>query len=482
MENNKNKHPFGAYMRELMAPKDISQRQLSQSTGIPESVISKMFRGERLRTTTSREKILFMAKYLYEQDAIKTSNQINKILDKAGEGGLTPEPFDKYCIQSGIEVQLYKMVYQNETREDSNLSISIESTNERYSTHVIQETIEELKDFLSFIEKLNKLKRHIIYFFALFITISLLFFLIIVKPSIISKKKHHHRGDVHSVATSFDSTLFASAGADGTIGIWDRDGEFQRSLVGHARGTRELAFCSTNHLLASGGDDTNISIWSVDSGEKIQTLIGHGRIVRGLSWSPNCDRLASGGNDNALFIWDTLSGNIIFQGEHDHWIRDVKWSPDGTYLASSSKDHKLIIWDTVNWEKVKILHNYTDTVLDWHPCQPIIATGNMLGEIVIWDISLDNPLKILSGHSQNITDIAWHPNGEILASASRESSIKLWDASNNYRLYKTILGHSDAVWNVSWFNDGTQLITGSADDNIGLWKFKKKTAIKDTCK
>ena len=65
-----------------------------------------------------------------------------------------------------------------------------------------------------------------------------------------------------------------------------------------------------NHTLASGSSDNTITIWNVDSGERIRTLIGHSKTIQTLKMLSN-NLMASGSFDNTIQIWNVDCGECV---------------------------------------------------------------------------------------------------------------------------------------------------------------------------
>src|SRR5204863_3039339 len=64
-----------------------------------------------------------------------------------------------------------------------------------------------------------------------------------------------------------------------------------------------VAFSADSLLLASGGDDNSIRLWSCESKTLIKTLTGHAAAVEAIAFSPKEDLFASAGADGDIRFW-----------------------------------------------------------------------------------------------------------------------------------------------------------------------------------
>jgi WD40 repeat protein len=64
-----------------------------------------------------------------------------------------------------------------------------------------------------------------------------------------------------------------------------------------------VAFSPDGTLLATGGRDSQIRIWRVDTGEELVTLSDHSKPVLSLSFNPTGTLLVSGSGDNFVKLW-----------------------------------------------------------------------------------------------------------------------------------------------------------------------------------
>ncbi|MGK0519441.1 MAG: WD40 repeat protein [Planctomycetota bacterium] len=79
------------------------------------------------------------------------------------------------------------------------------------------------------------------------------------------------------------------------------------SLVGHVGTVYCVAFSPDGSRIATGGNDTTVTIWDAQTGERLLVLHGHELYVMGLAWSPDGRLLASASGDTTIRLWDSLT-------------------------------------------------------------------------------------------------------------------------------------------------------------------------------
>lgn len=119
----------------------------------------------------------------------------------------------------------------------------------------------------------------------------------------------------------------------------------------HENGVRALAFSPDGKILASGGKDNLVNLWTVGSWQNRAKLEGHQGFILELAFSPNGGQLASIGLDNKVLLWNQEKGqfssiNKVEFTQHASTPLSIAYSPNGQELVSAGLDGKVLIWNT----------------------------------------------------------------------------------------------------------------------------------------
>ncbi|MFZ4443547.1 MAG: protein kinase domain-containing protein [Planktothrix agardhii] len=155
-----------------------------------------------------------------------------------------------------------------------------------------------------------------------------------------------HQDQVYAVVFSPDGQLLVTASLDKTIKIWKVEtGELLNTLTGHLDGVRSLAISSDGKIIVSGSLDDTVKVWNLETGALIHTLTGHSNDVLSVAISPDSHIIASSSRDKTIKLWNLKTGELLntLTGHQDE-IYSIKFSPDGNSLVSGSKDKTIKLW------------------------------------------------------------------------------------------------------------------------------------------
>ena len=313
----------------------------------------------------------------------------------------------------------------------------------------------------------------------LFFTVIALF----VLPFTISAQQEHtlfrHGGSIRTVAYSpVNSSLFASAGDNRAVKLWNLQNDTVTTLGHHDDVVNSIDFSPDGQLLASGGDDYAFKLWDVPRKRHIATLDHiNGRTrsqVKAVTFSPNGQLLATAGV--AAKLWDVHTRKEIRTLEHSKWVLAVAFSPDGRMLATGDESGHINIWDVQTQQTVVQLDGDFTAVytLMFSPDGKILASGGYEGKIELWKVEGWEHLGTLTVGATAFT-VSFSPDSSTLANTGYES-VGLWKVDSGEKI-ATLTGHAGWVNAVAFSPDGRSLISGGNDETLRIWNVTPYRAI-----
>ena len=164
-----------------------------------------------------------------------------------------------------------------------------------------------------------------------------------------------HTGEVCGLTWSPDGTMLASGGSDKKVLLWSAFASSgthwypQHYLTEHKGGVRALAWSPhKDNLLATGGadGDGSIKMWNTQSGA-LRSSIGTGSAIGGILWNPHKKEFLSshGSNRNRFRLWKYP--NMEETADFNMRSRSLSMvlSPDGFTVGTVSVDGIVRMWD-----------------------------------------------------------------------------------------------------------------------------------------
>ncbi len=294
-------------------------------------------------------------------------------------------------------------------------------------------------------------------------------------PFTISAQQEHtlfrHGGSIRTVAYSpVNSSLFASAGDNRAVKLWNLQNDTVTTLGHHTDTVNSIAFSADGQLLASGGDDYTFKVWDVSLQREIESSqhITDNSIsqIKAVTFSPNGQRLATAGVH--VKLWDTHTWKEITTLRHDEWVWAVAFSADGKLLATGDASGQVNVWNLQSRQLIAQRQADSNAIyaVRFSPNNQILAGAGYKGQIKLWKVPNWQYLGTLRSNG-TVHGISFSPDSRTLASTGYES-VNLW-AVNIGENIATLTGHTDWVNTTAFSPNGNSLISGGADGTLRIW-------------
>ena len=242
--------------------------------------------------------------------------------------------------------------------------------------------------------------------------------------------------------------------ADGMLFVWDPfTGSERVSVDAHDGAVSMLAIDPQNNLCITGGRDCRVRLWSLPEGKLQKTMTGHRRrerlaglpgepdSVQGLAVSPDGTLLASGGTDGQVLLWSLPGGSLLARIEaHNGPVTSLTFTPDSRLLASGGADCRVQLWRCQDGSSVAELSGHFGEInlLQASPTGEILASsgGGGLGidyAVRLWRLPDGSPSAVLGGHERAVVALAFNSTGSVLCTGSGDGKIGIW-ATELHRL------------------------------------------------
>ncbi|WP_026104463.1 AAA-like domain-containing protein [Anabaena sp. PCC 7108] len=232
-----------------------------------------------------------------------------------------------------------------------------------------------------------------------------------------------HSADIWSVDISPDSKLVVSAGMDGALKLWQRDGTLLKTLQNESVGIWSVKFSPDGQMIVSGHNDGSVKLWRLDE-DQPKILVKYSTTTRAVNFNLDGQIVASGHDDGVINLW-SLDSVLLGSFKHPNQAANIIFVPDSQLIITQA-ENVIYLWQ---------------------------ENGTLLNKWV--------------AHQAGISTLLLSPNGKILVSASQDTTTKLWHLDGT--LLTTIAGHSAAVWDIAFSPDGKTLVTASGDKTVKIW-------------
>ncbi|XP_041849712.1 katanin p80 WD40 repeat-containing subunit B1 [Melanotaenia boesemani] len=219
--------------------------------------------------------------------------------------------------------------------------------------------------------------------------------------------------------------LLATGGEDCRVNIWSvSKANCIMSLTGHKNPVECVQFSTSEEQVAAGSQSGSIRIWDLEAAKSLRTLMGHNANITSLGFHPFGDFLASSSMDTSIKLWDVRRKGYVFRYKgHTQAVRSLAFSPDGKWLASASDDCTVKLWDLTQGKTITEFRSHTAAVniVQFHPNEYLLASGSSDRSLKLWDLEKFTMISSLEGDTSAVRCLLFSPDGSCLFSGATDS-------------------------------------------------------------
>lgn len=283
-----------------------------------------------------------------------------------------------------------------------------------------------------------------------------------------------HDGRVWAVRFAPQSNALATAGADGKTLLWSLDEVHQRKVTqSYPRGIQSIGMSTGRSAMVLGRDDGVLHLVDEQGRSLWELNVAAGHTRRYFDVSPDGTQWAAVTAPGEISIGSMETGERLHVlGDGSQRLGCLRFSPDGAHLAAGDSSGGIHVWNSSDGSLVSRFSAGAKPVLclDYSPTTGELAVAGELRRVAIFSPSDGRERHSLKGYPRRINALEFSPDGSALAIGGEDRVVTLWRTGDGTR--STLVGHESHVQAVCFSPDGHTLATASTDRTMRLWDLR----------
>ena len=284
---------------------------------------------------------------------------------------------------------------------------------------------------------------------------------------------------IHTIGFINEGKNIIGATESGFIYIWDIDTSENPSsqnigkIHNRVPGTGYFwasAISNDGSILAVGSGGGSITLWNIQSGQRIASIKAHKRSVNALAFSTDGTTLVSGGEDSEIHLWDVLTQKRMYTLLRTFNAQALAFTSDDNNLLAGSFGGSVQSWNLDTKQERMSFRGHRDRIraVAYSPDDKIVASGSWDGSVRLWNAVTREQIGIVSGYPLSVERMGFAPNGYTVAGTAR-GTINLWDQDIRRENPGVIDKHPGLFWGLAFTNDSQELLFADVGFNLYVY-------------
>ncbi|XP_053113820.1 apoptotic protease-activating factor 1 isoform X3 [Hemicordylus capensis] len=281
-----------------------------------------------------------------------------------------------------------------------------------------------------------------------------------------------HMSWIHSVAFSFDGSLFLTSSDDQTIRIWETS-KVCKSFAVILKREIDVVFQSNEVIILAIDNLKRLQLINGYTGHAVYLTEAQETFICCCCLSEDLQTAAFGEENGTVKVLNLSSRNVLkSRTGHRKAVQHCQFTSDGKTLVSSSDDSTIQVWKWQSDECI-LLKGHKESVKSFHVLgHPSLLSWSFDGTVKFWNIVTGKLERDIICHEDAILSCAISPHAIMFSTASADKTAKIWSCENSSALH-TLNGHEGCVRCCTFSLDNELLATGDDNGEIRVWNVSR---------
>lgn len=292
-----------------------------------------------------------------------------------------------------------------------------------------------------------------------------------------------HKAAVRSIVYAPNGQMAYSAGSDGLVFSWNlnEDKFGPKRLLKNDFVNRAMVISKDGKSLLLLGEEGWVQLLDVSGSSKPKKWKITSKPLQGASFVANDEWAIATTDSLYLLNWATMTSKPVY-GMAKGKIKTIASVSNSKVWYLGDDAGTVHIIDGASGEKTLVNKNMRKLhALAVSSDGKIMAVGDEMGQLKLWDLENSKLIANLVGHRARINELRFSPDNSVLASASFDGSVRLWDLAHLNEQPIVLRDHSSWVWSAAFHPNGTHILIACVDNLIRMYPTDAKSMAEKIC-